>query len=103
MEWGGLREKGRSYGGEMGLEAERQGGAQTIGVSTLRAERQGAPFPGYLERLARPARPVQSSADAGRTGRGRTGVEGDSGVGINWAGGPKGGIPLVSQSRLDSH
>lgn len=51
-----MKEKRRTYGGELGLEAVGQGAAQAIGgVTTLWAGRLGAPFPGFLERLAGPA------------------------------------------------
>lgn len=73
-------EGGGATARELDLEASGQGGSEAIGgegrgVTTLKAGRLGAPFPGSLERLAGPAQPVQSSSDAGRTGRGRTGVE----------------------------
>lgn len=76
IERDGLREKGRSYGGEVCLEAAGQGGAERRRVGEI-ALRAGTPFPGYLEWQEGPARPVHSSSGAARTGRGRAGVEGD--------------------------
>lgn len=57
---GGLREKRRSYGGELGLEAVGQGGAQAIGGDYAQGGDAGCALPRILGAAGRtgPASPV---------------------------------------------
>lgn len=48
-----------------------------VGRIVIRVGRWDTPFPESLERPARPAGPVLLSSGAGRTGRGRAGMERD--------------------------
>lgn len=62
MEGGGLRGKGRSYGGEIGLEAGKKGGAQAIGGDYPKDWKAGCAFPdtwsGWRDRPCRYSRPL---------------------------------------------